>query len=332
MEYGDASGTGLMDIRKRQWSKEAMEAIDAELEAKFPLLSHPCHPVGCIKKDIASQYGLKKVLVSSGGGDNMMGAIGTGNVRPGVCTLSLGTSGTIYSYSAQPFIDPEGEIAAFCDSTGGWLPLLCTMNVTNTTECLKALLKISNQQLEDLASQSPCGAYNLLFLPFLGGERTPVLPQSSAVLFGLDRKNFNPSSLARSFMEGTILNLNYGFQRMKSLGMEPTEIRATGGGSKSRLWLQIAADIFQTPVAILAEKEGAALGAALQSIWNYYLTHGQKVKIEELTAEMVKLSGQQIEPNPQNFPIYAKLQGRFNSLWQTLRQEFIAHRQENIKN
>jgi len=331
MEYGDASGTGLMDIRKRQWSREAMAAIDPELEAKFPPLSHPSSAVGYLQKKIADQYGLKKVLVASGGGDNMMAAIGTGNVRPGICTLSLGTSGTIYSYFAHPFIDPQGEIASFCDSTGGWLPLLCTMNVTNTTEGLKALLKISNKQLEELASQAPVGADKLVFLPFLDGERVPVLPQAKAVLFGLDRKNFKPSSLARAFMEGPILNLNYGFQRMKTLGLRPTEIRATGGGAKSRLWLQIVADIFQTPVVIPEEKEGAAFGAALQSIWNFYLAQGQKTKIEELTSEMVKLSRHPIEPNPKSFPIYVQLQQRLNSLWQTLKQEFTAHQQSNIK-
>ena len=71
--------------------------------------------------------------MSSGGGDNMMGAIGSGNVEAGIMTVSLGTSGTIYSYSTSPVIDPAGEIAAFCDSTGGWLPLGCTMNVTVAT-------------------------------------------------------------------------------------------------------------------------------------------------------------------------------------------------------
>src|SRR4030042_74729 len=138
MEFGDAAGTGLMDIRRRVWHREAIAAIDPALEAKLPPLRHPAGPIGLVKRQVAPRYGTGHVLVSSGGGDNMMGAIGSGNGRPRVCTASLGTSGTIYSFFREPFVDPGGEIAAFCDSTGGWLPLLCTMNVTNTTEFFKS--------------------------------------------------------------------------------------------------------------------------------------------------------------------------------------------------
>ena len=326
MEYGDASGTGLMDIRKQQWHKEAIRAVDPELEEKLPQLSHPSEPVGYLKKEIAQIFGLGNVLVSSGGGDNMMGAIGTGNITPGVCTLSLGTSGTIYSYFSEPFVDPEGEIAAFCDSTGGWLPLLCTMNVTNTTEYFRAIFNISNKELEQMASKAPSGTEGLLFLPFLDGERVPVLPFSSGVFFGLNRKNFSSSFLARSILEGTILNLGYGFSRMRALGLAPKEIRATGGGAKSRLWLQITADVFKTPVVTLKEQEAAAFGAAIQSIWNYHTAKGKNVKLEEITGKMVKKETLKVEPEPGNFSLYDRLQERFNSLWQTLREEFKTHR------
>jgi len=326
MEYGDASGTGLMEIRKREWHKEAIRAIDSQLESKLPSLCHPSQPVGYIKSDIASRFGFKKVLVASGGGDNMMGAIGTGNVLPGICTLSLGTSGTIYSYFSKPFSDPKGEIATFCDSSGGWLPLLCTMNVTNTTELYKALFNLSNEELERLATQAPEGAKGLIFLPFIDGERVPVLPFSSGTLFGLNRKNFNSSHMARAIMEGTILNLGYGFSRMQSLGLKPSEIRATGGGAKSKVWLQIAADILKTPVITLKEQEAAAYGAALQSIWCYDLERGEEVGISEITEKMVKKDKLASEPRPETFAIYEILQDRFNSLWKTLEQEFKEHK------
>jgi sugar (pentulose or hexulose) kinase len=134
--------------------------------------------------------------------------------------------------------------------------------------------------------------------------------------------------MARSVMEGTILNLGYGFSRMKSLGLKPSEIRATGGGANSRLWLQIAADIFRTPVITLKEEEAAAFGAAIQSIWNYRLEKGQKVEISEITGKMVKLGKLRVEPQSENSAIYDKLQERFNSLWQTLKEEFKIHRKE----
>jgi len=326
MEYGDASGTGLMDIQKRQWHKEAIAAIGSELEGMLPELSHPSEPVGYLKKDLSQRYEMEKVLVSSGGGDNMMGAVGTGNIAAGICTLSLGTSGTIYSYCSEPLIDPDGEVGAFCDSTGGWLTLVCTMNVTNTTEHFKALFNASNEEMERMAAQAPEGAEGLIFLPFIDGERVPVLPFSSGVFFGLNRNNFNSSSMARAVMEGTIFNLGYGFSRMKTLGLAPEEIRATGGGAKSQIWLQIVADIFKTPVVTLKEEEGAAFGAAIQSIWNYRTNKGEKVGIEEIANQMVKKGSLNKEPEPKNFPLYDKLQERFNSLWQTLKEEFRTHR------
>ena len=326
MEFGDASGTGLMDIRRRCWHGEAIAAIDSGLEAKLPPLRHPAEPIGYIKKEIASRYGMEKILVSSGGGDNMMAAIGSGNVVPGVCTLSLGTSGTIYSYSARPFFDPEGEIAAFCDSTGGWLPLLCTMNVTNTTEYFKAILKLSNKGLETLVSQAPAGAGGLIFLPFLDGERVPVLPFSRGALFGLNKKTFNAACFARSILEGTILNLGYGFARMRQLGLKPSEIRATGGGARSSLWLQIVADVFKVPVVTLAEQEAAAFGAALQSIWSYERERDGQIDIASVVDRRIKLGKLTIEPQKKNLSLYDDLQGRFNSLWKTLASEFEAHR------
>jgi len=326
MEYGDASGTGLMDIRRRRWSPQAVGAVDPGLAVKLPRLSHPAEPAGPIKKSVAARFGFGKVLVSGGGGDNMMGAIGSGNVKPGVFSLSLGTSGTVYSYSAKPFVDPRGEIAPFCDSTGGWLPLLCTMNVTNTTELVKSLFKLDNVRLETLARSAPAGAGGLLFLPFVDGERVPVLPFASAVLFGLDRGSFDRASIARAVMEGAILNLGYGVARMRKLGLEPNEIRATGGGAKSRLWLRIAADVLGAPVVTLQEPEAAAFGAALQSIWCYLREKGEKAGIAEITEERIALGKLAAEPDPANAEIYRALQDRFNSLWKRLIPEFKARR------
>jgi xylulokinase len=325
MEYGDASGTGFMDIRRRVWHEEAMAAVDPALREKLPALRHPAEPAGSMTKAAASWLGMGDVLVSSGGGDNMMAAIGTGNVSPGVMTVSLGTSGTVFSYSPKPLVDPRGEIAAFCDSTGGWLPLLCTMNVTNTTERLKALLGLSNKGLEALAGQAPAGSDGLVFLPFIDGERVPVLPFASGVLFGLTRKNFDSAHLARAVIEGTVLNLGYGFARLKSLGLRPTEVRATGGGANSRLWLQVLADVFKTPVVRPVETESAAYGAALQSIWNCERENGRASEVAGIVAERVRLQRSLVEPEPRRFAVYDALQDRFNSLWRSLAGEFKAH-------
>jgi xylulokinase len=322
MEYGDASGTGLMDVRNRTWSRAAVEAIDPALFDFLPELRSPREPAGFLRGEIAREFGLGEVLVASGSGDNMMGAIGTGNVVPGVCTVSLGTSGTIYAYASAPRIDPRGEIAGFCDGTGGWLPLLCTMNVTNVTECWKSLLKIDNAGRDEIAARAPAGSDGLIFLPFIDGERVPVLPEASGVFFGLNRETFEASRMTRAVMEGAILNLGYGLGRFRELGLAPSEIRATGGGSHSRFWLQMAADIFQVPVVTLVEAEGAAFGAAIQAIWSWRNARGENISMEELTRQLVKTSGSPVEPDPKNRGVYAERQAKFNSLWRTLAPEF----------
>jgi xylulokinase len=326
MEYGDGSGTGLMDIRRLRWDDKAVAAVDPELGGKLPSLSPPREPAGFVKKAVADGFGFGRVLVSSGGGDNMMGAIGTGNVAPGVCTLSLGTSGTVYAYSAKPFVDPEGEIAAFCDSTGGWLPLLCTMNVTNTTEIVKSLFGLDNAGLERLGRRAPAGADGLLFLPFVDGERVPVLPFSSAVFFGLDRRTFDAAHIVRSVMEGTVLNLGYGVGRMRELGLRPAEIRATGGGARSRTWLQIVANVFGAPVVTLKEPEAAAYGAALQAVWSWRLARGEKADIATIAGKWVAKGRLAADPDPKSVRVYAELQARFNDLWKRLAPDFEARR------
>ena len=126
----------------------------------------------------------------------MMGAIGTGNTRPGIVTVSLGTSGTIYAYSGKPVIDPLGEAHAFCDSTGAWLPLACTMNVTVATEAVRRLLGLGYAELEEMVKTVHVGSNGVLLLPYLTGERTPNVPDGKGVLYGLTPENFTAGNLA----------------------------------------------------------------------------------------------------------------------------------------
>jgi xylulokinase len=267
MEFGDASGSALLDVRTRRWSSEVCAAIDENLLSKLPPVGSSNEPVGKLLPALASALGLSPdVIISAGGGDNMMAAIGTGNIRPGTVTASLGTSGTIFACAPQPVIDPQGEIAAFCDSADHWMPLLCTMNVTVATEAFRNLFGWDHERMDREVSSVPAGADGLVFLPYLQGERTPNLPDGCGVLHGMTTSNLTPAHMARAAMEGVTLGMAYGLRRMESLGLKPSEIRLTGGGSKSAAWRQILADIFGYPVVTMQSAEGAALGAAIQAL------------------------------------------------------------------
>lgn len=316
MEHGDASGTALMNVRKRTWSKPAIQAIDRNLGDWLPPLSASHEAVGTLRPALAQKYGFSpEVIVSAGGGDNMMGAIGTGNVAPGVVTASFGTSGTIYAYSAKPVVDPTGEIAAFCSSTGGWLPLLCTMNLTLVTEQFRTLFNWDHAALEHAVVSTPAGAGGLSLLPYFDGERTPNLPRGTGVLTGLNRTTLSPGHLARAAMEGVTMNMNYGLRRLTTLGIKPREIRVTGGGSRSAAWRQMMADIFGVPVVAMMEDEGAALGGALQAAWCVALREGRKAKLTDFTKGTAALNeSTRCVPDKNRKAIYRELQKKHEAL------------------
>jgi xylulokinase len=306
MEYGDASGTGLLDIRTRKWCKALVEFIDPKLGEILPAPETSRRVLGLIRDNLRENWGLSRnLIVSAGGGDNMMGAIGTGNIGPGLITASLGTSGTLYSCSDTPVIDPVGEIASFCDSTDRWLPLMCTMNVTVATEQVRNMFGWSLEQLEAAWNATHAGSDGLLFLPYLTGERTPNLPEGSGVLYGLTTNNMHAAQIARAAVEGVTLGLAYGLGRFRELGIEPKEVRLTGGGSKSATWRQIAADIFNLPTVCLESSEGAALGAALQARWAFGQVQGKPVRFLDLAESFVRVDeSTRATPNPAHRNLY----------------------------
>jgi len=333
MEYGDASGTALLDVKTRKWSDKVLRAIDPGLLVKLPPLIPSDQPAGRLQPASAKALGLStNVVVSAGGGDNMMGAIGTGNTRQGVITASFGTSGTIYACSEKPVIDPAGEIAAFCDSTNRWLPLLCTMNVTVATEMVRRDFGMNLKTFDATVARAKPGADGLLLLPYLEGERTPNVPDGTGVFCGVTSKTFTAEHFARAAMEGVTLGMNYGLRRLEELGVKPKQIRATGGGANSKVWRQIMADIFNAEVVTLNVSEGAAYGAALQALWCWRVQQGEKISLPEITDEFVQLNrAGTAHPNAKNVALYHELQSLQDELSQSLRGVFAQHRRFMVR-
>lgn len=327
MEYGDASGTALLDVRHRRWCREVIDAIDPSLIHKLPPLIPSTEPAGRLRPELAGRWGVSEDVIITGSGDNMMAAIGTGNVRPGIVTASLGTSGTVYACSDRPIIDPKGEVAAFCDATGRWLPLVCTMNVTVATEMVRRRFQLDHDQYAELAASVPPGADGLILVPFFEGERTPNCPEGTGVLFGLREATFDPAHLARAALEGVTLGLNYGVRRLRELGISATEIRLTGGGARSALWRQIVADVFASPVVCPDTEEGAAYGAALHALWVSERDRGSTLTIEEVAERYVTLDETtRAFPQAAAVRVYERLQPIFESIAFDLRSVFARHR------
>ena len=315
MEYGDASGTALFDSANRCWSKKICDIIDGNLLNLLPKLIEPSSPAGKVSAEAASAYGIPAgIPVSAGGGDNMMGAVGTGTVADGFLTMSMGTSGTLYGYSDKPIADPANGLSGFCSSTGGWLPLLCTMNCTVATEFVRGLFQLEVKDLDGEAAKAPCGSEGVLVMPFFNGERTPNLPNGRASITGLTSANTNRANIARASLESAVFAMRGGLDAFRKLGFQPKEIRLIGGGSKSPLWRQIAADIMNLPIRVPALDEAAALGGAVQALWCLKNMNG-KCDIAELCAEHITLdTSKNADPIPENVAAYNKAYDEYNKV------------------
>lgn len=313
-EWGDASGTGWLDVRTRTWSADLLRATDPErdLAACLPPIAAP-DALFDIDPAAAERLGLPlTVKVAVGGGDNMMAAIGTGCVEEGRLAMSLGTSGTLFAYSDTPVVDTDGAWAAFCSSTGGWLPLICTMNCTVATEQVAKVFGFSTRVGDAHLQATPPGADGLVMLPFLNGERTPDLPLGKGVLAGLDATNFSPAHLYRAAMEGATYSLKYGFDAFVRAGMRFERIVLTGGGSNSAAWRQLVADVFGLPVDVPAQSEGAAFGAALQALWAWDKARGDDAPIAEVARTHVAVDpALSTTPDASRAPAYAAAYRRF---------------------
>lgn len=268
-EPGDASGTAYLDARERRYSPRVLGVLDdaRDWDAALPPVIPSVSVGGRLRRDAAVALGLTDgIPVSGGGGDNMCAAIGTGASREGPVVVSLGTSGTAFAYRGAPAVDPQGEAAVFCDSTGGWLPLVCTLNCTLATDWVSALVGLDRSGFEAALGETEAGADGLTFLPHLDGERTPDLPRAGGVFTGM-RATHGPAHLARAVAEGVTFGLDYALRALYRTGVEARTITLVGGGAASDAWAQLCADAFRVPVLRPPVTEAAALGAALQAAW-----------------------------------------------------------------
>lgn len=329
-EYGDASGTAFFDVRTRKWSREVLDAIDGgsgQLWDALPELHEAEDIIGALRPEVASDLGISPdCVVSTGGGDNMMGAIGTGNVKQGIVTVSLGTSSTVYSFCDYPVSESTGSVAPFCSSSGGWLPLVCTMNATNVvTQTLTMLGKTVDSVDSALAATRP-GADGLCFIPFLNGERTPDLPRARGNLSGISSTNYTANNLIRAVIEGVSFGIIRGLELILD-GRKPEVIFAIGGGARSTEWRQLLADATGAVIQVPVEEEAGCLGAAMQAMYAFRQATGSAESMVTIAERCIAISQDQKEvPRADRFEAYQKAMDSYQSLLQELYFKSIPER------
>jgi xylulokinase len=338
-ESSDASGTGVFDAKARKFDARACEFVDPRLlgpsgdtngggpGALLPVLVAPHALIGRVTAAAAQRFGLPEgCLVAPGGGDNAMAALGAGAVTPGgMLVCSLGTSGTLFCAAHDPIVDASGCVAPFCDAAGvGGLPLLCTQNCTGPAAEVRTAFGMSHTQADEaaLAAGVPDVSTTnapLLFLPYLGGERTPNWPHATGCVLNLRPGTLTqPGRLYRAAVEGAAFAMRDGYERMTSAGVAPaSELLLVGGAAASDLWASVIAGAFNLPVRRAGETEAAALGAALQAGAvadnNFYGNVAAYV-----AAHAPPPAGETIMPDPAHAAYYQAAFARFREAGQTL--------------
>lgn len=260
-DYSDASGTLLLDIKNRIWSYKILNEIGLDIN-KLPKLKNSYDVIGKIKQELANELEIKNVNVIIGGGDQPIAAIGSGVTDDGV-SVSLGTSGVVYSNIKKYPKNMNGKLNLFSSITKEF----CFMGVTlSAAESLKWWGKISNYDLRRIDEEiSPLMKNNIIFLPYLSGERTPHNDSfAKGVFFGFDIGT-NNIDLTKSVLEGVSFSLKECLDLIKKY-KKVDYVVINGGGSKSEVWCKILADVLQLPIKIMDNKENTALGAAITSM------------------------------------------------------------------
>lgn len=261
------SGTQLFDLAARSWSGELLDALGISADLLSETHEGPAI-TGVVCAAAAEMTGLAAgTPVVGGGGDQAANAVGTGILDPGEMALSLGTSGVVFAATAEPVVEPQGRVHAFCHAVPDrWHMMGVMLSAAGSMRWLRDTLApgATFEQLSAEAGEAPPGSDGLLFLPYLSGERTPHPdPLARGAFVGLTVRH-ERRHLVRAVMEGVAYGLRDGYELMLAAGTQKaTRVRGSGGGTRSPVWRQIVADVLGVELALVNSTEGAAYGAAL---------------------------------------------------------------------
>jgi xylulokinase len=267
-DRGDASGTGYWSPREGAYRLDLLQLVADGVDwlAALPTVLDPWAQAGLLSGDAAGQLGLPPgTPVAAGTGDNMAGALGVG-LRSGEVAVSIGTSGTVYAPSERPTGDPTGAVAGFADATGGFLPLVCTLNAALVTSAVGRILGVDHDALDALALSAAPGSEGMVLVPYLAGERTPNRPDATGTLHGI-RTEVSRGALARAAFEGVVCSLLEGLDALGAAGVPLRDDRLVlvGGGSGSAAYRQVLATLAARPVVVPGSDQIVAAGAAVQA-------------------------------------------------------------------
>lgn len=333
IDVADGSGTGLLDVTKRAWSGEMIDALELPRAAGWlPEVFESPAICARISADGAAATGLRAgTPVVAGAGDQAAEAVGLGAIHDGEVSVAIGTSGVVFVSFDSPRIDREGRLHAYCHARpGGWHMMGVMLSAGGSLRWYRDTLGETEKAeatrrgvdaYEVIASQAaraPVGCEGLYFLPYLTGERTPHAdPYARGAFVGLTLRH-GKAHMARAVFEGVTFGLLDCLNLVRDLGIRVDAVRLSGGGARSGFWRQMLADVFNAQVATVNATQGAAMGAAILAAVGANAFPGVDAACTHMIRETSRTAP---GPDAPRYPPHAE---RYRSLYRSLKDEFRA--------
>lgn len=313
-DVSDASGMLLFDVKNKCWSKEMLEIVGLK-EEQLAKVFESYQAVGTVTEEIAAELGIPATTkVVAGGGDNAVAAVGNGTVGDGMCSISLGTSGTIFVASKEFAVDDNNALHSFAHADGKYHFLGCMLSAASCNKWWMDQIIETKEYANEQKNITTLGENNVFFLPYLMGERTPHNdPDARGTFIGmtLDTKR---EDMTQAVLEGVTFALRDAFEITKSLGMNIERVRILGGGAKSPLWCKIVANILDVKVDKINSEEGPAFGAAILAA----VGCGQYASVEEASNKLISIV-ETIDQDPATVEKYNKKYNVFKQIYPALK-------------
>jgi xylulokinase len=316
IDVQEASGTLLLDVTNRRWSKEVAEAAGIP-ESWLPKVYENTEVCARISEKAAGLTGLAAgTPVVAGSGDQGAGAVGMGILQPGSVSATIGTSGVVFAATAQPTRDPKGRMHTFCHTPGVWHVMGVTQSAGLSFRWLKETF-FAGQDYDALtaaAAKVPACSEGLEWAPYLQGERTPHLDPLVRAAFAGISTTTTSAHFVRAVLEGVAYSLQDTFSLFAGLGIPVNAIRLGGGGAKGPLWRKIQAGVYGQAVEVLVAEEGGAFGSALMA----GVGAGHWANLDQACGQAIEVA-QRIEPDPAEKAAYAAGYAQWRKLYPALK-------------
>ncbi len=309
-DYSDASGMLLLDVEKKQWSKEMLEICGVK-EEQLPKLFESYEAVGCLKPEIAARTGLSEsVKVVVGAGDNAAAAVGTGTVGDGACNISLGTSGTIFISSRAFRAAEKNALHSFAHADGHYHLMGCMLSAASCNKWWNEDILKTKEFAAEQAGITKLGENNVFYLPYLMGERSPHNDARARAAFIGMSMDTTREDMTQAVLEGVAFGLRDSLEAARKSGIAVERSKICGGGAKSPLWKKIIANVMNLKLDIIASEEGPGYGGALLAA----VGCGEYPDVETAAGAVVKVT-EVIEPDPHLAAKYEEKYEKFKKLY-----------------